>query len=80
MDPTLIEDIEKDTVEKIETVKKELAWISAKESLANEKLQRKFLDPIQTERIEVSSFQVIFVCESQLASMVERLLLSELLN
>lgn len=59
VDPTLKDDIEKETLEKIETVKKELAWISAKESLASKKLQQKFLDCIGTERIEVCAIKVL---------------------
>lgn len=60
VDPTLKDDIELETNEKIETVKKELAWISAKEELLTKKLQHKFLDCISTERIEVSAIKVCF--------------------
>jgi hypothetical protein len=59
VDPTLRDDIDKDTLEKIATVKKELSWASAKDSLALQKLQRKFLDPVRTERVEVFAFEVI---------------------
>ncbi len=58
VDPTLKEDIEKDTADKVEVVKKELAWISEKENLATEKLRQKFLVPVQTERIEVKAIDV----------------------
>ena len=60
VDPTLKEDIEALTQEKIGEVQKELAWTSAKDTLAKEKLERKFLSKIQTERIEVKAFEVCF--------------------
>jgi hypothetical protein len=58
VDPTLKEDIENDTADKIEVVKKELAWVSKKESFATEKLRQKFLMPVKTERIEVQAIDV----------------------
>jgi hypothetical protein len=57
VDPTLSEDIDRDTVDKIAIVKKELSWISSKESLSTAKLKKKFLDPVKTERIEVFAIE-----------------------
>ncbi|KAJ3162408.1 Cilia- and flagella-associated protein 44 [Geranomyces michiganensis] len=57
VDPDLRSDIEKETEQKIVLVRKELEWISAKESVIPTKLRKKFLDPLQTERLEVKSFR-----------------------
>ncbi|KAJ1551769.1 Cilia- and flagella-associated protein 44, partial [Nowakowskiella sp. JEL0078] len=57
VDPDLQKDIEKDTMEKISIVRKELEWISEKESIGPKKLKKKFLDDIQTERIEILAFK-----------------------
>ncbi|KAJ3173567.1 Cilia- and flagella-associated protein 44 [Geranomyces variabilis] len=57
VDPDLRSDIEKETEQKIILVRKELEWISAKESVIPTKLRTKFLDPLQTERLEVKSFR-----------------------
>lgn len=58
VDPSLKSDIENETQVRMNAVKKELAWVSAKDTLAKEKLERKFLSNIRTERIEVSAFEV----------------------
>nr|KAJ3422153.1 Cilia- and flagella-associated protein 44 [Polyrhizophydium stewartii] len=57
VDPHLRADIERDTTEKIATLHKEMAWISEKESIGPAKLRRKFMEPLQTERIEFKSFE-----------------------
>ncbi|KAI8915149.1 hypothetical protein DFJ77DRAFT_430281 [Powellomyces hirtus] len=57
VDPDLRSDIEKETEKKIELVRKELEWISAKESVIPTKLRKRFLDPLQTERLEVHAFR-----------------------
>lgn len=58
VDPTLKDDIEIETSNKIDVVKKELAWISAKEDLLTKKLQHKFFDCISNERIEVCAIKM----------------------
>ncbi len=64
VDPTLKDDIEKETMDKIDTVYKELAWISAKETTATKKLEQKFLDCIRTERIQVCAIKVFLLALS----------------
>lgn len=58
VDSTLHADIERETSEKIENVKKDLQWISEKETIGLEKLKRKFLDDVVTESIEIKAFRV----------------------
>ncbi|KAJ3337627.1 Cilia- and flagella-associated protein 44 [Gonapodya sp. JEL0774] len=58
VDAGLKEDIESWTERKRESLKKELQWPSAKESLGLEKLRKKFLDNIDTERLEVGAFRL----------------------
>lgn len=62
VDPTLKDDIDVETTEKIDAVKKQLAWSTAKEELLTKKLQSKFLDGISTERIEVCAIKVLSCC------------------
>ena len=50
--------IEKVTQVKIETVHKDMKWISEKERIGLEKMKAKFLDDIYIDRIEISSFRV----------------------
>jgi uncharacterized protein YnzC (UPF0291/DUF896 family) len=57
VDPYLREDIEQETEHKIKLVRKELAWISEKESIGPNKLKKKFLDDVETEYITISSFK-----------------------
>ncbi|KAJ3417018.1 Cilia- and flagella-associated protein 44 [Chytridiales sp. JEL 0842] len=57
VDPYLRNDIETETTERIAMVKKELAWISEKESIGPNKLKKKFLDDVETEFITISSFR-----------------------
>ncbi|KAI9333809.1 hypothetical protein BDR26DRAFT_805717, partial [Obelidium mucronatum] len=57
VDPDLKADIEKETLERIENVKKELEWVSEKESIGPNKLKRKYLDPIQTYHIRVTALK-----------------------
>ncbi|KAI8930033.1 WD40-repeat-containing domain protein [Entophlyctis helioformis] len=57
VDPYLRGDVERDTLEKITNLHKEMAWISEKESIGPAKLRSKFLDPLQTERIELQAFE-----------------------
>ncbi|KAJ3258529.1 Cilia- and flagella-associated protein 44 [Boothiomyces macroporosus] len=59
VDLFLRQDIEKMAKEKEETLHKEMAWISEKESIGPKKLYRKFLEPLQTERIEIKAFQTL---------------------
>ncbi|KAJ3323577.1 Cilia- and flagella-associated protein 44 [Boothiomyces sp. JEL0866] len=59
VDLFLRQDIEKLAKEKEETLYKEMAWISEKESIGPKKLFRKFLEPLQTERIEIKAFQTM---------------------
>ncbi|KAI9094907.1 hypothetical protein DFS34DRAFT_227660 [Phlyctochytrium arcticum] len=58
IDPDLRSDIEKETEEKILSVRRELEWSSQKESVVPDKLQRTFLDVLQTGRIQIKAFQV----------------------
>ncbi|KAJ3126720.1 Cilia- and flagella-associated protein 44 [Nowakowskiella sp. JEL0407] len=55
VDTDLKSNIDKETAEKIMNVK-ELEWISEKKSIGPNKLKKKFLDGIQTERIEILAF------------------------
>ncbi|RKO93288.1 hypothetical protein BDK51DRAFT_14775, partial [Blyttiomyces helicus] len=57
VDPYLRSDIDRETQEKIVHVRRELEWISEKESIVPNKLRRKFLSNLETERIEISSFK-----------------------
>ncbi|KAJ3024875.1 UNVERIFIED_CONTAM: Cilia- and flagella-associated protein 44, partial [Siphonaria sp. JEL0065] len=57
VDPDLQMDIENETLQRIANVKKELEWISEKESIGPNKLKRKFLDPIQTSHIRVTALK-----------------------
>ncbi|KAJ3102122.1 Cilia- and flagella-associated protein 44 [Phlyctochytrium planicorne] len=57
VDPNLRKDIDFDTEVKIQTVKKELEWISEKESIGPNKLKRKFFDDLGTEYIEITAFK-----------------------
>ena len=42
----------------MENVRKELEWISQKESIGLEKLKRRFLDDVITDHIEIKAFKV----------------------
>ncbi|TPX71174.1 hypothetical protein SpCBS45565_g01378 [Spizellomyces sp. 'palustris'] len=57
IDPDLQADIERESEEKIRLVRKELEWISEKESIIPNKLRKTFLDVLQTERIEIRAFK-----------------------
>ncbi|KAJ3035172.1 Cilia- and flagella-associated protein 44, partial [Rhizophlyctis rosea] len=56
VDPDLRDDIEAETQEKIYNVKRELEWISEKESIGPAKLKKKFLEGVEMERLELSAF------------------------
>jgi len=43
----------------LEEVEKELEWINEKEELGLNKIKSKFLDPIKTEKMVITSFNVI---------------------
>ncbi|KAI8897709.1 WD40-repeat-containing domain protein, partial [Globomyces pollinis-pini] len=57
VDLYLRNDIEADAIKKKETLLRELAWTAEKESIGPTKLYKKFLDPVQTERIELKTFK-----------------------
>ncbi len=57
VDPYLKQDVERDAELKKETLLKELAWEAEKAAIGPAKLHKKFLDPLQTERIEISAFK-----------------------
>lgn len=57
VDPYLEDSVSKMKKEKIRIQELELAWTTEKESLALEKLKRKFLDPLQQETITISAFR-----------------------
>ncbi|KAJ3275132.1 Cilia- and flagella-associated protein 44 [Terramyces sp. JEL0728] len=59
VDLFLRQDIEKLAKEKEDTLYKEMAWSSEKESIGPKKLYRKFLEPLQTERIAIKAFQTL---------------------
>ena len=40
-------------------IEKEFAWINEKEELGLNKIKSKFLDPIKTEKMVITSFNVI---------------------
>ncbi|KAJ3023852.1 Cilia- and flagella-associated protein 44 [Thoreauomyces humboldtii] len=61
VDPDLRSAIEKETEKKIALVQKELEWISARESVIPDKLRKKFLDPLQTERLEIHAFRTKYM-------------------
>ncbi|KAK6963908.1 cilia- and flagella-associated protein 44 [Biomphalaria glabrata] len=56
MDREIKQELEKQTQEKIEMVKKELAWESEKLRLSLEKLRKRFKDCVECERIVVKAF------------------------
>ncbi|KAJ3045333.1 Cilia- and flagella-associated protein 44 [Rhizophlyctis rosea] len=56
VDPDLRTDIENETQEKIYNVRRELEWISEKESIGPNKLRKKFLASVETERLELKAF------------------------
>ncbi|KAJ3125750.1 Cilia- and flagella-associated protein 44 [Physocladia obscura] len=57
VDPDLHTDIETETSQRISNVRKELEWISEKESIGPNKLHKKFLDNIKTSSIHVTAIQ-----------------------
>ncbi|KAL5033039.1 hypothetical protein BDV3_000061 [Batrachochytrium dendrobatidis] len=57
VDPYLHADIERDTLEKIFTLRKEMAWVSEKVLIGLTKLREKYLGSLQTERIEFKAFE-----------------------
>ncbi|KAJ3110143.1 Cilia- and flagella-associated protein 44 [Phlyctochytrium bullatum] len=57
VDPNLVTDIAHETELKVQMVRKELEWISEKESIGPNKLKRKFFDDLETEYIEVLGFK-----------------------
>ncbi|KAJ3297198.1 Cilia- and flagella-associated protein 44 [Borealophlyctis nickersoniae] len=57
VDPDLRTDIAAETEEKIRLIRRELEWISEKESIGPNKLRKKFLDDLQTERIQIAGFK-----------------------
>jgi WD40 repeat protein len=57
VDPYLREDIEKDAKEKKENLLRELQWNAARDAIGAEKLKRKFLDPLKSERIQLHAFK-----------------------
>ncbi|KAI8619969.1 hypothetical protein BC830DRAFT_1059801, partial [Chytriomyces sp. MP71] len=60
VDPDLEEDIEAETLDRVANVRKELEWISEKESIGPNKLKRKFLDNIQTSHIRVTALKTTY--------------------
>ena len=62
VDPFLHRDIEKDTTERITLLHKEMSWISEKESIGLMKIQNKYLDSLNSERIVLYSFRVRINC------------------
>ncbi|KAJ3210900.1 Cilia- and flagella-associated protein 44 [Dinochytrium kinnereticum] len=57
VDPDLQNDIDIESERKIRNVKKELEWISEKESIGPNKLKRKFFNDLGTEFIEIGAFR-----------------------
>ncbi|KAJ3069689.1 Cilia- and flagella-associated protein 44 [Podochytrium sp. JEL0797] len=57
VDPDLQNDISASTSDRIAIVKKELEWISERESVVPTKLKQKFLDTVQTSSICVKALQ-----------------------
>jgi WD40 repeat protein len=57
VDPYLKHDVEVEAEMKKETLLKELAWQAEKDSIGPEKLMKRFLRPLQHERIEISAFK-----------------------
>ncbi|ORY49956.1 hypothetical protein BCR33DRAFT_557449 [Rhizoclosmatium globosum] len=57
VDPDLKQDIENETLQRIANVRKELEWVSEKESIGPNKLKRKFLDPVETFYIRVTALK-----------------------
>jgi hypothetical protein len=49
--------IEKETEYKIELLRKDMQWITERETIGLQKLKRKFLDDISTETIEIKAFR-----------------------
>ncbi|XP_033641081.1 cilia- and flagella-associated protein 44-like isoform X3 [Asterias rubens] len=57
MDPGIRKELEKQTNDKIELVRRELAWEAEKHRISLEKLKNRFKDEIECERIVVISIQ-----------------------
>lgn len=57
VDPYLKRDIEVEADKKKEMLLKELAWQAEKDSIGPEKLMKKFLRPLQHERVEILAFK-----------------------
>ncbi|XP_067931339.1 cilia- and flagella-associated protein 44-like [Watersipora subatra] len=57
MDPEIKKELARQTQEKIDTVKKELAWDSEKQQIALDKLKMRFKAMVECERIVVKSFK-----------------------
>ncbi|XP_074652110.1 cilia- and flagella-associated protein 44-like isoform X2 [Tubulanus polymorphus] len=56
MDPEIKKDLERQTSEKIDIVRKELAWEAEKHRIALEKLKQKFKDIVECDRIVLKAF------------------------
>ncbi|XP_059142623.1 cilia- and flagella-associated protein 44-like isoform X2 [Physella acuta] len=56
MDKEIKQELEQRTLEKIDTVKKEMAWESEKLRISLEKLRKRFKDCVECERIVVKAF------------------------
>ncbi|XP_071957578.1 cilia- and flagella-associated protein 44-like isoform X2 [Antedon mediterranea] len=57
MDPEIKKDMERQTAQRIELVRKELAWESDKHQIALDKLKKRFKNELECERITVISIQ-----------------------
>ncbi|TPX37653.1 hypothetical protein SmJEL517_g00774 [Synchytrium microbalum] len=57
VDPYLNSEMEEDARRKLREVELELAWAAEKETIGVNKLKAKFIDPLQTERVQISSFK-----------------------
>jgi len=64
LDPKLRAQLEAETQEKIDTLRKELAWVSEKHDLALKKLKNKFLDKLIVEHISMKSFKTGIIVSS----------------
>lgn len=56
MDPEIKQELERQKQEKIDLVRKEMAWEEEKFSIALEKLRTRFKDIVECERIVVKAF------------------------
>ncbi|XP_033126041.1 cilia- and flagella-associated protein 44-like [Anneissia japonica] len=57
MDPEIKKDMERQTAQRIELVRKELAWETEKHQISLDKLKKRFKDELECERITVISIQ-----------------------